>query len=407
MPLVLVILHFALGERNLYSLTPGLDVRLHAGAILPEQGHEVRFDARLAFESGERAAIRQVTLRVRGPQSFEVNLPLAEGEFDVSGAPGATGTITGSVRHDDVAAPLPSVYKGAATGGTIIMAVLWTPDGDAAADGEYAANLLVRFTDTSDSLSSQSVRFSIEPPAPTPTLTPTITLTPTSTATTKPTATAIPTRIPTLIPTPTGTKTPTPSRTATSTSTPNGTATPTLTTTFTSTPVHTMTATPAPTLTQTATFVPTLTVTPTAAVHTLTVEPTPPYTPTATLPPASTSTPSPTNTAVPASLPTPVLPQPSIVALAQSQIPGPPGVPAAMRILPADPSKPLILIVDAYTPTVAPPTPTQETGEEFTAMRPNDGIARYFNLKFVGFSAGLMLIALATLALVRFRQGVR
>lgn len=74
--------------------------------------------------------------------------------------------------------------------------------------------------------------------------------------------------------------------------------------------------------------------------------------------------------------------------------------------MPADPSKPLILVVDAYTPTVAPPAPAQEMDEEFATMRPDDGIAHYSSMKFVGFSAGLMLVALTTLALVRSRQGV-
>ena len=421
-PLALLIIHLLLGERVLHSLTPVLDVRFDAATTLPEQGNRVRFNARLAFGSRERADIGEVRLRVRGPQSFEVNLPLARGEFDVSGAPGVVGTITGRVRYDDVSAPFPSVYKGAPTGGAIIFDALWTPDGDAAADGDYTASLLVRLRDASSPLSSQDARFSIERPTPTPTFTATVTLTP------SPTATATPTATPTLTATPTRTRTPTPmpSRTATpvptatltktATPTPTGTATPMSSATLVPTPTQAPAATAVPTLTPTATFVPTLTVTEMVAAYVSTIEPTPSHTPTATQPPTPMPSHSPTDTAVSVPLPTSVLPQAAVLASAQEQVPKLPGAPVAVRILPADPSKPLILVVDSYTPiakigatppfTAESPVPESEAGNDPTIIGSQDGVERYSSIKFVGFSAGLMLVALTTLALVRSRQGI-
>ena len=79
-----------------------------------------------------------------------------------------------------------------------------------------------------------------------------------------------------------------------------------------------------------------------------------------------------------------------------------PDVPLTARIMPADPSKPLILLIDAYTPTaeIAPTPP-------FTAesAAPAPGVARYSGGKFVGLSVGLMLVALSILAMARFRPG--
>ena len=412
-PLALLTIHLLLGERVLHSLTPVLDVRLDAATTLPEQGSRVRFDARLAFGSRERADITEVRLKVRGPQSFEVNLPLDRGEFDVSGMPGVVGTVTGWVRYADVSAPFPSVYKGASTGGAIIFDALWIPDGDMASDGDYTASLLVRFKDASSPLSSQDARFSIERPTPTPTFTATVTLTPSPTATATLTSTPTPTKTPTLTATPTRTRTPTPSRTATpfptatltKTATPTGTVTPTPSATLIPTPTQPPTTTAMPTLTPTATFVPTLTVTETTVTYMPTVEPTPSHTPTAPQPPTPMPSPSPTDTAVPVSPPAPAFPQAAAPITAQARVSGSPGAPVVVRISPSDPSKPLVLVVDGYASATASATPMPQGNTE-TAASPNDRLARYSAPDFLGFSAGLMLVALTALALLRSRQGM-
>ena len=394
-PLALLTIHLLLGERVLHSLTPILHVRLHAVTTLPEQGNRVRFEARLAFGSGARADIREVRLKVRGPQSFEVNLPLARGEFDVSGMPGVIGTVTGWVRYDDVSTPFPSVYKGASTDGVIILDAFWTPDGDAAADGDYTASLLVRLRDAPIPLSSQAARFSIKPPVPTPTFTATVTLTPTSTATATPTSTLTPTKTPTLTATPTKTRTPTPSRTAT----PVPTATLTTTATPTGTPTPSPTLIPTPTITATPTLTPTLTVTPITAAYTPTVESTPSLAPTATQPPTPKPSPSPTGAAAPASPPATALPD------AAAPIAVLPDVPVAVRILPNDPSKPLILIVDSHAASDATSTPIPQENAEFAAST-NDGLARRSQSEFLVYSVGLTLVTLTALALLRFRHGM-
>ena len=412
-PLALLTIHLLLGERALHSLTPELNVRLNAEPNLPARGNEVRLGARLVFESRERATIREVILRIEGPQSFEVNLPLTVGGFDVSGMPGIVGSVTGRVRHDDVSAPFPSVYKGAPVGGAIVFDVLWTVDDDIAADGEYTSVMIVSFRDNSNTLSSERVRIILERPTPTPTFTPTFTLTPSPTATATPTHTPTPTSTPTLTPTSTRTVTPTPSRTATTRPapsatpmiTPTSTVTPTPSATLTATPTQAPTATMTPTPTPTATSAPTHTPTATDAVFLPTIEPTTPPTPAATTPPASTPTPSPTATVVPVSPPPSALPRAYALASVQGQIPGPPGAPVAVRILPADPSKPLVLVVDGYAAATASATPVLQKGDE-PATASNDGLAHYSAPGFIGFSAGMMLVALTMLALVRSRQGM-
>ena len=337
----------------------------------------------------------------------------------MSGMPGVVGAVTGSVRHDNVSAPFPSVYKGAPTGGTISFDVLWALDSYTAAYGEYTAVILVSLSDNSNTLSSKTARFSLERPIPTPTFTPTITLTPSPTATATPTHTPTPTRTPTLTPTPTPTRTgtPTPSSTATTAPvpsvtpeiTPTATATPTPSATPTHTPTPTPTQTPTattmPTLTPTATLAPTHTATATDVVYLPTIEPAPSPTPTATAPSTSTPTPSPTATAVPVFLPTSVLPQAETLALAQEQSPGPSGAPVAVRILPTDSSKPLVLVVDGYATTIASATPVLQKGDAST-IASSDSLADYSSPGFIGFSAGLMLVALTALALLRSRQGV-
>ena len=116
LPLSLLTLHIFLGERTAYSLAPKLDVLLDTEQATLGQERKVRFQATLVFQNRERAAIREVILSVRGPQSFDANLPLVEGEFDLSGIRGVVGTLIGTVRTNGVATPLPLLYKSNSSG---------------------------------------------------------------------------------------------------------------------------------------------------------------------------------------------------------------------------------------------------------------------------------------------------
>ena len=424
LPLSMVTLHIFLGEQTAYSLAPNLDVLLDTEQASLRQERQVRFQATLVFQTRERAAIKEVTLSVRGPQSFDANLPLVEGAFDLSGMRGVVGTFMGTVRTKGVTTPLPSLYKSNSTGGTILIDALWIPDDDEAVYGGYVAQVVVRLEDTSNPLQSKQIAFALAQPTPTPTSTPTLTPTPTSTMTPTTTATPTPTATPTLTPTPTSTMTPT----ATATPTPTATPTLTLTPTPTSTMTPTATATPTPTSTLTRTPKPTRTKIPTStrtAVPTST--PTATYTSTPVPTDTVTVTPTPTQTAVPTIqltpfvADTPVLtrtpttthtPQPTATSTivvqtatatpTASLTPTPTNVPNAtstaarlvltvnssassngesasskpsaskliksssVRILPADPSKPLILIVDGYavsTSTPSAPLPSESEGK--------------------------------------------
>ena len=255
LPLLLVTLHLIIGERTAHSLAPDLDVLLNTGQTSPHQERQVKFQVALAFQNRERAAIREVTLSVRGPRSFDADLPLVEGEFDLSGIQGVVGTLTGTVRMNGVATPLPSLYKSNSTGGTILIDTLWIPGDDATVNGSYVAQVVVKLEDAPNPLPSKRIAFALAQPTPTPTSTFTVTLTPTPTSTMTPTATSTPTRTPTRTPKPTRTKTPTPTRTAVPTSAP----------TATYTPVPTDTVTPIVTPIPTYTAVPTILITPLVA----------------------------------------------------------------------------------------------------------------------------------------------
>ena len=361
LPLLLVTLHLIIGERTAHSLAPDLDVLLNTGQTSPHQERQVKFQVALAFQNRERAAIREVTLSVRGPRSFDADLPMVEGEFDLSGIQGVVGTLTGTVRMNGVATPLPSLYKSNSTGGTILIDTLWIPGDDATVDGSYVAQIVVKLEDAPNPLPSKRIAFALAQPTPTPTSTFTVTPTPTSTMT--PTATSTPTRTPTRTPKPTRTKTPTPTRTAVPTSAPTATYTPVPTDTVTPivTPIPTYTAvptilitplvadTPAPTQTPASTYTPQPTATSTIVVQTTTATPT-----------ASLTTP-PTN--VPTSTPTAVQFAVVVDSPASSDAEAAPSEPlvgrlvktSSIRISPADPSKPLILIVDGDAASTSTP----------------------------------------------------
>ena len=404
-PLALLAFHILFGGRSAYSLVPELDVRLDAGLASPGQEAQITFAAKIAFASEERADIKRIVLKVNGPQSFEVGLPLAAGEFDVSGARGVPGTVMGTVRLDDVSAPFPPVYKGASTGGAIHIEAVWTPDDFGDSVGEYLAFLQVEHGDSTNTLSKASVRFTLRLPTPTPTPTSTPTSTPTATPTETPTSTPSPTPRPTKTPRPTRTTTPTPVPTATPTQTATPTWTATLSPTASATPTFTPTFTPMPTSTATATAspLPTHTTTPEPAVHTATAEPTPSPTPSQS--PTSSPTASPTNTAIPVVIPTIELVNAAAIELLQERPLTPKGVSVSVRIAPSDPAKPLMLVVDAYSTTTAPATSVAREDDDIPSGA-NDGLARYSEPGFLGFSAGLMLVALTALALVRSRQGM-
>lgn len=400
LPLSLVTLHLFIGEQTAYSLTPNLGVTLNTAQASPRQERQVQFQATLVFRNRERAAIREVTLSVRGPRSFDASLPLVEGAFDLSGIRGVVGTLTGNVSTTGVAAPLPFLYKSNSNGGAILIDALWVPGDDAAVDGSYFAQVVVKLEDASNPLPSEWVAFALAQPTPTPTFTftpiptstptytatatpiptPTFTFTPTLTPAPTHTATPTPTRTATRMPKPTKTKIPKPTRTAATTSTPTATYTqaptdtPTFTATFTATPVPTHTAvptipptpsaadTPAPIQAAIATYTPEPTATSAIIVQTAT--------PTASLTPIPTNVPTSTATAVQFAL----LADSSASAETESSksespkteppsskskpVDGSPVKFSSVRILPADPSKPLILIVDGYTASTSTPSKT-------------------------------------------------
>ena len=436
-PLALVALHLLLGDRTAYSVTPDLNVRLHTELIHSGHEQQVRFEARLLFERRERSSIREVTLRVRGPRSFDINLPLTNGDFDLSGTPGVAGAIVGNVRFDSLSTPLPFVYKGAATGGAIFIDALWTPDIGAAANGEYGAQLAVETEDAPSPLLSGSARFTIRYPDPTPTPTPTPTITPTPTATATatltptatPTKTPPPTSMPTRTKTPTLSRTPTRTATATATSTPTETAMPTLTPPPTQTPTQTptLTHTPTPTVTLTATATDTPSPTTTLApIHTLrhtvvaTVviqaaapEPTASHTPVATtsvVSPSPTLTPTPSPERVPAAsaLPTPAWSQ--AIPQQPRTISVPIGVPVAVRIFPTDPSKPMLIVVDAdyrassVIPSIATPAPVRSPIAEYVDIRSAPPAFPYTRITLVGLG-GIFALSVILLAAFVLRRG--
>ena len=396
-------------ERTAHSLTPNLDVRLSTGLTPKDQSRQVEFQATLLFDTRERAALNEATLRVTGPQSFQVNLPLTVGEFDVSGMSGVSGTIVGSVRFDNIATPFPLVYKGAATGGTILVDVLWTPDSDTPANGNYTAQFSVEYRDSRGPTTSKRVRFTLNYPTPTPTFTPTHTPTPTATAT--PTFTPTPTYTPTLTPTPTRTKTPTRTRTATATRTPTATksVTPTLTASPTPAPTATLTPTPTITLTSTATqtpvptatFSPEPTATPTPAAHTPTALPTASPEPTATSPPTSNPTPSPISDPAPVALATRALSL--AIALAPESNNRPLAVPVAVRIFPVDPSKPMILSVDAnaVSPATVSSAAAPELNHQTAELRADTTKFPSASIVIFSLSAILGLTAIMFIIVVR------
>lgn len=327
-------------------------------------------------------------MSVRGPRSFDANLPLVEGAFDLSGIQGVVGTLTGTVRTHGVAAPLPSLYKSNSTGGAIFIDALWIPGDDATVSGSYVTQVVVKLEDASNPLTSKQIAFALARPTPTPTSTPTLTSTPTQTSTATPTDTPTPTSTPTLTPTPTmiPTATPTPTSTPTRTPKPTRTKTPTPTRTAVSTSTQTATYTPIPvptdTATSTATPTPTHTAVPTTLIAPSVTDapalirtPTTTYTPkptatstivvqTATPTPTASLTPTPAN--VPTSTPTAARHALLVDSPASSDDELPSSKPFAgrlvksssVRIFPTDPSKPLILIVDGYTVSTSTPSAT-------------------------------------------------
>jgi len=411
LPLSLVTLHIFLGEQTAYSLAPDLDVLLDTEQISLRQERQVRFQTTLVFQKRERAAIREVTLSVRGHQNFDANLPLTEGGFDSSGIPGVVGTLIGTVRMSGVATPLPLLYKSNSSGGSILIDALWIPGDDAAVYGDYIAQVVVKLEDGSTPLSSKQIAFALAQPTPTPTSTPTSTMTPTATSTPTatptltltPTATSTttPTATPTRTPKPTRTKTPRPTRTAVPTRTPTSTYTPTpvptRTVTSTTTPTPTHTAVPAilltplvadtlpPTHTSTSTHTPQPTATSTIVVQTVTA--TPIASPTST--PANVTTPTPTAARLVLLVNSPAS---SNADLASSKsFAGSLVKSSSVRILPADPSKPLIIIVDGYTASTSTPS----------AAFPVDSESRSPDLRGTVFllpSMATVLVALVVIA---------
>lgn len=398
-PIAVVVIHLLMGDRTAYTLAPELDVSIRSEQVNSDDASQTRFTARLMFESRELAEISNVSLLVDGPQKLEVELPLLEGDFDVSGMDGATGTVLGDVTFDSVL-PVPPVYKARRAGGSVQIEVLWTPDSEQAAHGDYSATLIVETEGEDLPLTSDTVHFTISSPTPTPTHTPTATATPlptsTPTATPRATATATPTATPTRTRTPTATwtRTPTRTRTATPSSTPALFGTATLAPVTRAKATRTSTATSAPTVTPTATPIP-------AATEVLllnasisigvTFTPAPPLTgihltrahipqptaqatsdgaqadtaPTATRMPeitvasvapatapphansslAATSLPPTTTLASNSVQPIPVVLQNQPIIRTD--------IPEAVRLYPTDPSRPLLIIVDP-PPTVAP-----------------------------------------------------
>ena len=390
-----------------YSLTPDLHVRLKTVPMPPGQMQEVQLEGRLIFDGRERATIRKITLQVSGPQSFDVSLPLTDGEFDVSGTPGVVGTVIGSVKFDRLSSPLPFVYKGGTTGGAVVIDLVWTPDADTASDGDYIVSLQVETRDSANPLSSRSVRFTLTSPTPTPTFTPTATATPTQTSTPMATPTETPTTTPTRTATSTGTATATPVPTATNTRTatptPTATATPTSTSTVAATPTQTKTVTPIPTVMATVTFPPSRTPTPTFEVHTATPIPSASPTSTATLTPTLMPVPSPTETLTPAESVAPFTPRDG---MSRAEMPHSlivPDVPLTVRAVPADPSRPMIFIVDSYAVQTATREPVLTTSSGVGMVEASD-IHTAFSARVAALLALGAVLVLASIAYLASRR---
>jgi len=166
----------------------------------------------------------------------------------------------------------------------------------------------IRATNLAPTPQTMDFTYEFAATTPTPTNTSTNTATPTSTATPTNTPSSTPTQTPTSTATDTATSTPTPTNTPTQTPTNTTTPTATPTRTFTSTP----TSTPTPTATSTPTVTPTRTDTPTSTPtgtlpNTRTPTDTPTATPTPTVTPTHTSTATPTITPTSTATPTPTL----------------------------------------------------------------------------------------------------
>ena len=404
-------------------MAPELDVGIRSEQVSSDDAGQIRFAARLMFKSRERAEISNVSLLVDGPQKLDVELPLLEGEFDISGMDGATGTVLGDVTFDSVS-PLPPVYKARRTGGRVNIDVLWTPDSGQAAHGDYTATLVVEAEGEDSPLTSDTVRFTISSPTPTPTGTPT----PTATATSTRTPTATPTR--TRTPTATWTRIPTRTRIAKPSSTPISFGTATLTPTARATATHTSTATSVPivaptrTPTATPTPIPLATQTPVsdiAANLTRAHSPQPAAQATsdgaqADTAPAATRTPeiivasvatalappqgnsmlaanSPSPTTTPASDFIQPVQVSASAPVAQPTIST--DTPLVVRLYPTDPSRPLRIIVDP-PPTVAPvqePASNALTNRESAVEQ--DSVANWPSMMRIG---GLLLFAIAGVA---------
>ena len=440
LPLALVALHLMLGERVVNSLMSSSEVRLSAETIHHEHGEAVKFNARLIFMSRERSTVNGVTLHSSGPQSFSAKLPLNEGNFDVSGQAGVRGTLTGRLTYHNVSAPFPRVYKGADDGGSILIDMSWTPAEGGQASGAYTAYLSVDVEEAGEALRSKDVHFTIEQPTPTPTPTPRVTATPipttpTPTGTPAATPTGTPTSTPTRTPTPTRTDTPAPTATAepipTRSATLTGTATPTVA------PTATLTSTPTPIPTVIPTLTPTLVPTPTpapaetpplsaptsavtlASIQTATptlpaivVEalPSPSPAPTATVAATSASVPSPTAVAVSVEPKTPIssqrnLPEPRLTSEVKP-------VSDVVRIMPANPDKPLILVVDSdavSSDTTSQPAPslganTADAQADSSARLPIPQGVIVIGLIIVGLAGFAVALGLAAAA-AKARRG--
>ena len=258
------------------GLTSSSDVELVTSSDLYDIGDTIVFSGELAFSFGELATTTAIHLVLSGPQTISTNIPLLEGNHNLSNSAGVQAQLLVEVSFSDVSETGmgTNVFKGLTEGAKILIEAQWTPDQQIGSAGDYSANLSADVEGAGGPLTSEQVHFAIvAPTAPAassgssggagirlPTKTPTRTARPTWTSTATPAATATETAgstgepivaltaTPTVSPTesPSPSPSPSPSATPVSTSTPSPTATSLPTATATASPTKVPTPTPTP-----------------------------------------------------------------------------------------------------------------------------------------------------------------
>lgn len=143
------------------------DVTLTSAETAYLNDETVMLHATLDFSDEMLATITNVQLVVNGPQSLNASLPLEEGEHDLTGNEGVTGTLIASVDFnlidsidDGIDDIFKGVFKGAGQSANIQIDVEWIPAVSPDPIGDYVARLNIEFDD-SPTNSSDDVPFTI------------------------------------------------------------------------------------------------------------------------------------------------------------------------------------------------------------------------------------------------------